>query len=264
MDANPHVCCILLTADRQELTDRAVRCFMNQTYANRSLLIFDSGRVPYQCAIASPLIVRGIKQLTEEQRRPKVTTIGKLRNMANALAVIIAPQMPDLFAHWDSDDWSSPDRLAMQVPTLSDDVQVTGLSRMVFWQSGHDGGCPAIADDESDEVLADYKQCACNHNTAWYYRHRNPYYCIGTSLVYHRDAWLKKAFAETSSGEDSKWSEGQKARALHGYFTGDIGPLMIAEVHGGNTVCRIHPDSEEFTRFADIDERVRELMGTKE
>ena len=33
-------------------------------------------------------------------------------------------------------------------------------------QIEHEAGCPAIADDESDWVLADYGECACDHPSA--------------------------------------------------------------------------------------------------
>lgn len=46
----PRVVCLCLTADRPAMTDRAVRCFIDQTYVNKHLLILDTGRIlRYSC-----------------------------------------------------------------------------------------------------------------------------------------------------------------------------------------------------------------------
>ncbi len=41
--SEPTVCCVCLTADRQSMTDRAVRSFLAQDYADAALVILDTG-----------------------------------------------------------------------------------------------------------------------------------------------------------------------------------------------------------------------------
>ena len=44
-------------------------------------------------------------------------------------------------------------------PTLAEDIERAKL--ILSEGKAHEPGCPAIADDESDQVLADYQMCAC-------------------------------------------------------------------------------------------------------
>src|SRR5450631_3368313 len=97
----PSVAAICLTADRQALTDRAVQCFLSQTYENKWLLIYDTGKKPYTLdRLASSRII--LVQDGAEMSRP----IGALRNTANSLAI-----NTEILMHWDSDDWSGPYRI---------------------------------------------------------------------------------------------------------------------------------------------------------
>src|SRR5580698_7588756 len=106
---NPSVCCVLLTADRQAFTDRAVKCFLSQTYENKYLLIYDTGVEPWKLGphCANEPNMRYVHDEANGRR------VGALRNAANGMV------SADVIAHWDSDDWSAPERLAVQVSFLS-------------------------------------------------------------------------------------------------------------------------------------------------
>src|SRR5690242_12960968 len=101
------ICAVCLTADRQTQTDRAVRSFLAQTYENKMLLILDSGQTAYVLPALLPGFSRNVYGSRLEPGQPR--SIGYLRNFANQAA-----KEAEAIAHWDSDDWSHPDRLAMQ------------------------------------------------------------------------------------------------------------------------------------------------------
>src|SRR5258705_221537 len=116
--SQPLVCCLLLTADRHEMTARAMRCYDAQIYHNRCLFLFDTGREQYGATKAAAGVPKVYinHQVTRGVWMPELGSrpVGELRNRAIALALSALPERPELIAHWDSDDWSHPLRLAEQ------------------------------------------------------------------------------------------------------------------------------------------------------
>ena len=49
----PLITCAMVTRNRPLLAHRAIHCFMNQTYANKELLILDDGDIDYTPIIES-------------------------------------------------------------------------------------------------------------------------------------------------------------------------------------------------------------------
>jgi glycosyltransferase involved in cell wall biosynthesis len=199
-----------LTADRQKLTDRAVRCFQSQTYENRHLLIYDTGVEPYDFGDRSDKRVIVVR---DEQARGK--RIGALRNLAARLCSRV-----DIIAHWDSDDWSHPERIAVEARALTGQ-QCVGFHNLLFFDSRE-------------------------RNEAWEYDYRYggvdrfPLRVLGTSLMYWRDTWVKRPFDEDGVGEDHRWFDNSVIvpAQLNGVMPGWevlLAPMMIAEFHGGNT-----------------------------
>ena len=239
----PHVTCVCPTADRQALTDRAVKCFLAQTYPNKSLLILDNGHVPYHW----PVGIAGVSVV----RSPLKRTIGEIRNLVNEWAAYstIGSDADNIIAHWDSDDWSHPLRLAWQVKQLTvegSDIQVVGYRSLLFWDSR-----PA-------------------NNCAWMYEHESERYAVGTSLMYRWKTWKAKPFAERNRpgvppekdyAEDHEWIKGLRVLSVPGFFRGE--PAMIAEIHGGN-LCnndwRFTNESANWRPAPEWTERVRERM----
>jgi hypothetical protein len=200
--STPMICCVCLTADRQRLTDRAVRCFLSQSYESKWMLIFDTGKEPYH---TPEDIEKGAPiAICRDNPNPQ-RTIPALRNEANGLA-----GRADVIAHWDSDDWSSPSRLFLQVEELTVH-QATGFSNMLFFDSRE------------------------NKGHAWEYAYQDHRLVLGTSLLYWRSAWLAHPFNESKIEGEEKWwpNPATGARGTNGFFT-DY-PLMIADYHGGNT-----------------------------
>lgn len=241
--SQPKVSCVLLTADRQHHTLRAVKSYLAQDYANKELVMLDTGSNLFWPPQVSDLILANAK--------PDGATIGKLRNNANLLTG------GDIIAHFDSDDLSHPYRLAEQVALLqSSGAEAVGYHDMVFW--------------ETRRRIADSTTEPCEE--AWLYQHGGERYALGTSLMYWRKTWERVKFPDTSKGEDTLWLREVKCKSVSSttnppqadpvmanwaqYFQ----PRMIAEIHGSNTSSRIHRDSDQFTRIPELDAYCREHM----
>jgi UDP:flavonoid glycosyltransferase YjiC (YdhE family)/glycosyltransferase involved in cell wall biosynthesis len=102
----PRISCLMVTGNRTALARRAVRCFQQQTYPHRELVIVDDGAddglARWIGEAADPRIV--YRRLPEGGR-----PLGALRNLAVAAAT------GDYLAQWDDDDLSAPDRLEVQL-----------------------------------------------------------------------------------------------------------------------------------------------------
>lgn len=110
----PLVSCIMPTYERRRYVPQALQSFLQQDYPNRELIIIDDGKD----AIAD--LVEGMANV--HYRHVARKSIGAKRNLACQLA------SGEIIAHWDDDDWYSPDRLRYQVaPILTGKADVTGL-----------------------------------------------------------------------------------------------------------------------------------------
>lgn len=260
---NPHVTAILLTADRQAFTDRAVKCFLAQTYENKSLLVYDNpavkGYMPSDvCFSGKPMSLwcRGFSN--PALPRP---TIGASRNAANRLAAQDFPSTKVLM-HWDSDEWCAPTRMEEQVRYLIDSkADVVGYNECLFWKV--------------PERLTDRYE---TYGEAWRYRSTHPHDILGTSLCYWREVWERRPFADTSQGEDERFVRGLNC-AAQSAIPGHPGrslsqmdferkaswtyPLMVATIHGANTskaYQEVGQHPQHWTREAQWDSRLREIM----
>ena len=236
--SNPLVCGVLLTADRPEMTRRAIASFMAQTYAPKELLVLDTGTV-----MLDPDIL-GVDGKSIWLIRPhewdRRLTVGGLRNYANGCL-----RNASLIAHFDSDDWSAPTRLAEQVGFLltHPGVDVVGYNDMLYY------------DSTSDQ--------------SWYYSHPNPNFALGGSMTYWRSAWERKHFPDLSKGEDTQWIKGLRVASMSSLRM-DPALIMVCEFHGANTSCHIdertigsHDRAGRFRRSPEWDEYARCIMGRK-
>jgi hypothetical protein len=220
--SEPTVCAVMLTADRPELARRAVECFRAQTYGGARLCVLDTGRVP-----AFPDEPEGCDLRCGVFYRPSLIgmTIGGLRNfIAKAMSQYggtdINPYPPDIFLHFDDDDWSHPNRIAEQVALLqSSGADCVGYREMLFWR------------EEPGE--------------AWLYSNPDPRIALGTSLCYWRRTWERKPFDAVSHGEDAKFITGLDCVGMRGIADAIINnppgvntieiPRMVGRIHPGNT-----------------------------
>jgi glycosyltransferase involved in cell wall biosynthesis len=115
----PKVSCLTVTANRKHLMKRAVRCFQNQTYSNKELVIVDDGDQDLG-EILAPLPSDQVNYVKLE-KKPE-NTLGKLRNRS------LDEANGDFFVQWDDDDWYHPERIAIQARTLMDGYDACCLS----------------------------------------------------------------------------------------------------------------------------------------
>jgi hypothetical protein len=207
----PTVCCVMLANGRPEMARRAAQSFFRQNCeSHKNLLIWNNNG--------------GV--------------IGALRNEANSTV------KADIILHWDSDDWSHPNRIAEQVALLqSSGAECVGYSEMLFWQSS--------------EIFS----------SAWLYRAAVPNYAVGTSMCYWRETWQRDPFPDRSEGcDDLDWFNrgvkiiGVSANATVSFPQVTVDPRMIASIHGGNTCAKIDVNAREWRRVPEWDAYCREAM----
>ena len=111
----PLVSCIMPTYNRRPFAPLALQHFQRQDYPHKELIVVDDGSDPVANIFLGQQNVRYI-------RLSMRTSIGGKRNIACREA------RGQIIAHWDDDDWYSPDRLRYQVaPVLAGEADLTGL-----------------------------------------------------------------------------------------------------------------------------------------
>jgi hypothetical protein len=230
----PKAAAIMLTnGSRPGMLNRAVRCFRSQTYANKVLIVLNSGPDPF----ISP--TEGVQITWSPGLR---RSIGELRNLANKLAV---DDGAEILLHMDDDDWSGPGRIQEQVNLLySTGADVVGYHEMLFWNTWLSAGI-----GKESEALT---------GGAWLFSSPNPNACLGTSLLYRASAWKETPFPARNTAEDHLWCLKQKK--ISAVSAGVHAPRMIASVHGDNTCSKITPGAREWTRVKQSDNTCRRLM----
>lgn len=109
----PLISCLMVTHDRLALAKRAIRCFANQTYPAKELVIVTDGEKYYQRALKRYV---GELSLLDSvrfiHRTGSSNTLGHLRNVA------LDSAFGDILCQWDDDDCFHPDRLYLQAEHL--------------------------------------------------------------------------------------------------------------------------------------------------
>jgi glycosyltransferase involved in cell wall biosynthesis len=192
------VSCVMPTRGRREYARQAVGSFLSQTYEAKELVILDDWDDPsFPEGIEHPLIrYHVIGELIGKLNIPQK------RNRVNALT------QGSIIAHFDSDDWSAPDRLADQVPRLLESGK--GLS----------GYCSMWFVNEIGDV----------------YRYKNfpNAYALGSSFCYLKSFWEQHPYIEGKFiGSDTKLC--RVARSEDQLISVDDDRHMVARIHSGNT-----------------------------
>src|SRR6185503_427098 len=115
------VSAVMPTRGRVALARLAVDCFLSQTYSDKELVILDDYDEPsFPDGITHPLV----RYFRTENIRYQIPI---KRNRVNALA------NGAVIFHLDSDDWSAPDRMALQVSRLEmTGKAMTGFHTLLF------------------------------------------------------------------------------------------------------------------------------------
>lgn len=245
---NPTVCCVMLANGREAMVRRAIRCFRAQTYQNKRLLIWNTG--DHTLDLGDEDEEYEIAHVYADQ---KARSIGTLRNEANQFW-----NAYPIICHWDSDDWSHPDRLSEQVALLqSSGKECVGYNQMLFWRdlqlTERDVYGPEGSNEPCDVI-----------QESWMYRLPLPCGILGTSLMYWRRAWEKNPFADKNNGEDQDFLRRVSCQGVVSLLDTNPSrlnePRMIASIHGSNTASQIDPTHSMWTRTPEWDARVREIM----
>lgn len=196
----PLISCVMPTRDRPTFVAQSIRYFSAQTYPNKELVIVATG---YDlCNVVNDSGVP-LKLVTLPVPEPQAT-VGHKRNIG------AGHSSGEFIAHWDDDEWQSPNRLYEQFKAMRADVQLCGI------------GQPIFMDAETAELY-------------WFSGprpHRG--YVSGSSMMYRRTLWERLKFPAVNIGEDTMFLQEVDARAVAHVSPG----LNVSFVHSGNTVTK--------------------------
>lgn len=119
----PLVSCLMVTRDRARLARRALRCFAEQTWRNKELVIVDDGDEDY-----GPMLSPFRADHTVHYHRidnAEGLRLGGLRNLSLDLAG------GAYCCQWDDDEWYHPRRIELQVHAM----EAQGLDACVLEQT---------------------------------------------------------------------------------------------------------------------------------
>lgn len=199
------------TRGRVKLAAEAVRCFAEQDYAEKELIILDDLNDRSFPSGSQYLAGMGIRVLYFLHAS---RCIAEKRNLCADLT------RGEILFHTDSDDWSHPGRMSSQVKLLEESGKAAvGYHSMLFHVEPEG---PALK-----------------------YMNPDPGYAIGTSLCYTKEFWRSHAFrtpADTPTyGEDNMFvAAAHKANEL---ISVDAGQFMVARIHPDNTA---HKDISKY------------------
>lgn len=222
-DEGARISCLMVTADRRQLAERAVDCFLAQTYPNRELVVVDDGAQDY-----APLLARVPPERLIHRRLPKdpATTLGALRNLSLDLA------RGDLITQWDDDDWFDPARLARQVVALG--------GAAACW-------CPVALMHLAEPAWTDRPYIG------WFKGG------VPSTILHRRRDDIR--YPPERRGEDSIYRD-QWRRLGHRLLDEGEAALLIRCFHGGNTWERTHFEKRIVLAPRDLVEwQVRRLLG---
>ena len=193
------VSAVMPTRGRREYAQQALESFRSQDYAEKELVILDD-EDDRSFPIAP--IDKNVRYYLRSNR----LNIPQKRNTVNALA------KGEIIIHFDSDDWSAPERMSRQVAELeSSGKPFTGFYTLLFY----------------DERTGRASEWSIGSGT----------YVCGTSFCY------LKSWADTHKYQEDKpvasdnayCREASKVRQLHAMRSES---LIVARIHADNTATK--------------------------
>lgn len=133
----PKISCLMVTGkNRYDYFVKSFKCYENQIYPNKELVIVNEGPKEYQEKIAKHVSHRNDVRLVFLNGW---YSLGALRNISIALS------FGDIFVQWDDDDFNAPERLAIQynflfsnplakVCYLSEQLHYYFHTKTLFWE----------------------------------------------------------------------------------------------------------------------------------
>ncbi|QHN04128.1 glycosyltransferase [Granulicella sp. WH15] len=186
------------TRDRPAFALQAIAYFLRQDYAERELVIVDDG-----VRDLSDLIPRD-NPMIRYIRQNKGMSLGEKRNLALEMS------RGEYVAHWDDDDWMSPDRLSRQVREIQQaDADITGLRSVLYYKA-----------DSGEAWSYSYP----DNGKPWLH---------GATLLYKRSIGVEHSFPTINVGEDSGFLHRISGRARFHAIADSV--FYVGIIHGGNT-----------------------------
>lgn len=213
------VCAVMVTADRPTMALSVIRQFEAQTYADKHLMVLDTGTRDRRDPDAPVAGVFGPNVRLWAEPALRGTSYGALLNIVCSHALTWCA--PDAFAIMDDDDWSAPERLLDQVDLLETTrSEVSGYHAMYFVDQ-RDGRVWEYVGDQG--------------------------YVIGASLMFRVGYWSRRPFIDQMIGADSEFIKGET------FATADArSPLMmVARIHEKSICAR--EGHRKMNRFLDSD-----------
>jgi Glycosyl transferase family 2 len=121
----PLVSCLMVTSDRPRHAERAIECFIAQSYPNRELVVIDGSESDQLQQGVEAIRIRKIKLHREP---PAGRSMGELRNLA------VRKSSGQYVCIWDDDDLYDPDRLSVQMSAIKSlGADACFLARLQLW-----------------------------------------------------------------------------------------------------------------------------------
>lgn len=193
----PLISCTLPTFNRFHFIPVTVKNFLDQTYPNKELVIVDDSDDE-----KTETFIKNIKLPNVHYHRFPKYKVGRKRNIAAEVC------NGSIIAHWDDDDWYSPDRLMHQYSALTAaNIGLTGYHTVYFY--------------------------SVKTGQAFLFKGNSQSF-IGSSMMYHKSVWKTRRFHDVQVGEDTNfYSRVNSKLAIDG-----TGKLIVVDHHGQNTYYR--------------------------
>lgn len=216
------VSAVMPTFNRAKYVPMAIRCFLQQFYEPKELLVIDDGTESILHLIPSHSKIRYIRSHDH-------SPTGTKRNIGAEAA------RGEIICAWDDDDFSASYRIEDQVQRLlKTGKAVTGYNSTVVY-------------DEATQLF--YKNMG-----------GPPYFASGTSQCYMKAWWDLHPFPDCSFGEDSVFS--RTARLQNELAIADVNKTMVARKHAGNTdhvyvqkLKRLNPQDISLEFFSTLNDK---------
>ncbi len=187
------------TRNRRHFVSQSIWYFLRQDYAPRELIILDDGEDAIADLIPNDERIR-------YQRLDRHISLGAKRNLACEMS------RGEYIAHWDDDDWISPQRLSIQVAELrSSGAAVCGARDLLHYRI--------------DAGEAWHYQCPTDARLT----------LAGCTLLYRREVCASHRFPEINVGEDSAFAWQFPPEQLHALKDSSF---YVALIHPGNTAAK--------------------------
>ena len=196
--ASPLISCLCITRNDTALLQRAIHCFLAQTYPNKELVIvYEDDNLQTALFLQTYPAGENIRSFSVPAR-PK-SPLGALRNYSLQMAA------GDYICQWDDDDWYHRERLAVQFRLMQQAGKDACILEQWLLFDGHTG------------------KAYLSHKRYW-----------EGSLLCRKDLVLQNQYAGLAQGEDTP-TVTALSNAQHIHLVRQQAHLYIYNYHGRNT-----------------------------